>query len=541
MKRFFTACMLLLATIVTAQGHTLEDIDIQVVLSPNGDARITERRTMSVNSEGTEGYIVIGNLNGSRVDSLTVSDEAGRRFTTEEGDWDIHRSRSAKAHRCGIHHTGSGYELCWGLGETGLRIYTVSYSVSNLVKGYDDADGFNFMFVAEKMDPLPNHVKVTICRSDTVTFHSEDTKVWAFRYKGDVWVRDGNIVAETSEPFENRSALIVMAQFEKGVFEPADTRSGSFKEVKDRAREGSDYDEEEQEDYSWVWGLLAIIGLPALLALYSNYKTRQLRKRLLGDEKLLPWFRGVPVNGQLMRGNAIMNRLYGKSDSTGLMGAHILRLIYMRLITVTQVQNRRGRWEKVLQIAPYPEHGGLKSADERMNSWVHDLLYQAAGDDHILQPKELKKFIQKNAEDLQPMIKRMQEKADANSITPEEAQELVGMKRFLQEFTLTNERHVEEVNLWKEYLVFATLFGIADQVRKDMMAMCPEYAKMDEIAAAMLNRTDDALLYYALLNTGSQTSSFVSHELNRSSGGGGSASWGGGGGFSGGGSGGGAR
>ena len=62
--------------------------------------------------------------------------------------------------------------------------------------------------------------------------------------------------------------------------------------------------------------------------------------------------------------------------------------------------------------------------------------------------------------------------------------EVLGMKLFLEDFTLANERHATEVALWKDYLVFAELFGIAKQVRKDMKQINPEYLKMDEIYAS---------------------------------------------------------
>ena len=57
----------------------LKDLNILVVLSKNGDARITETRRMSIDSEGTECYIVIGNMNGSEVRDLEVSDETEKR------------------------------------------------------------------------------------------------------------------------------------------------------------------------------------------------------------------------------------------------------------------------------------------------------------------------------------------------------------------------------------------------------------------------------------------------------------------------------
>ena len=80
-----------------ARPH-LGNLDIRVELSPNGDARITETRQMSIDSEGTECYIVIGNLSGSEVRDLTVTDETGTVYENI-GEWVIDRSRSQKQNR----------------------------------------------------------------------------------------------------------------------------------------------------------------------------------------------------------------------------------------------------------------------------------------------------------------------------------------------------------------------------------------------------------------------------------------------------------
>ena len=113
----------LLSSATTLLGRPqLKNLDIQVVLAHNGDAYITETRTMDIDSEGTECYIVIGNLNGSEVRDLKVSDETGLDYVNL-GDWDIDESRSYKAGKCGIVNKRNGYELCWGLGDSGSRTY----------------------------------------------------------------------------------------------------------------------------------------------------------------------------------------------------------------------------------------------------------------------------------------------------------------------------------------------------------------------------------------------------------------------------------
>ena len=121
----------------------------------------------------------------------------------------------------------------------------------------------------------------------------------------------------------------------------------------------------------------------------------------------------------------------------------------------------------------------------------------------------------------------------------DDASKVFGLKKFLEDFTLANERHLSELGLWKDYLVYATLFGIADQVKADMKQINPEYMQMDQVIRNLTNNTVVPALYTSTF----ASISSVKHDMERSrdSGGGGSSSFGGGGGFSGGGSGGGVR
>ena len=140
MKRLRSKLLLLLLVAATSLSArpSLEKLNIQVVLSHNGDARITETRIMDIDDEGTECYIGLANMGGSEVRDLEVSDETGLRYENI-GSWDVDRSRSWKAGKCGIVYKGNGYEVCWGLGESGKRVYTTSYTITSLVHAYPDA------------------------------------------------------------------------------------------------------------------------------------------------------------------------------------------------------------------------------------------------------------------------------------------------------------------------------------------------------------------------------------------------------------------
>lgn len=51
-----------------------------------------------------------------------------------------------------------------------------------------------------------------------------------------------------------------------------------------------------------------------------------------------------------------------------------------------------------------------------------------------------------------------------------------GLKRYMEDFSLLNEREVPELVLWEKYLVYATAFGIADKVLAQLKVRYPQLA-----------------------------------------------------------------
>ena len=120
---------------------------------------------------------------------------------------------------------------------------------------------------------------------------------------------------------------------------------------------------------------------------------------------------------------------------------------------------------------------------------------------------------------------------------------VIELRNFLKDFTKIDERTVMETILWKEYLIYAQLFGIADKVSKQLQKLYP--AEMEEFSRSI--GTDYGTFMRTITYNNSMTSSAMLQAISKASGGsgwsggGGSSSFGGGGGFSGGGSGGGSR
>ena len=555
MKHLRSEMILLLMLLASATSlfarPTLTRLDIKVVLSRNGDARITETRQMTIDSEGTECYIGIGTPEGSEIRDLMVTDETGYEFENI-GSWDIDRSRSWKTGKCGIVMKHGGCELCWGLGDSGERTFITTYTYTNLVHAHSDYDAIRHVFLDEGVSPKPEEARLTIeAEEDSLRFTEDNCAIWGFRFGGEIaFTSKGTIESWNTEPFGRSGAMYIMVRFNKGLFEPAIQESETFEQKREQAFEGSDYyyndggDELSGEDI--FFGILFFLGmfvLPIVGGIWYFVYVWRARKKVNKD---LLWYRDIPLKGNLQAANDMLNAYkYFGADYNNLLSACILKLINMGSISIESRLNQKGKTEQNFVIHDLPD-----TADQPMLlRKVHNIFKLAAGSDTILEPKELKSFMHstKNEGITDSFISTLHTKTGISAYKDrlDEVRQVFGLKKFLKEFTLLDERGVGEVKLWKDYMIYATLFGIADQVIADMKKINPEYFNMDQVADQMANDMTLPMIRSTLLNS---TSRAVANkaareaQAHRVSGRGGHTSWGGGGGgFSGGGFGGGVR
>ena len=555
-KRLWLLAGLLAVTMMVSAGPVLRNLNIQVDLRDNGDAEIVETRQMSIDSQGTECYIVIDNLNGRDITDFYVTDEKGQQYVNV-GNWNVKQSREKKAGKCGIVRKSNGCELCWGLGQSGERVYIAHYVVTNMVLSYKESDGFNWMFVSREMSPSPQRVEIEIGASSLQSgLPEKSVGIWLFGNRdGSIHKMDGSVVA-TVMNMESDESVIVMMELEKGLLNPIKSENRSFKDVRKEAFEESDY-KEEKSGLKKAWDFLVnsfeyLIGgliclLLAIWGISSSVRLKRERKNLLNT---LEWYREVPANGNLRRARNLMGAFYmsnpiSRDDIINAMVLQLLRTNTLRIEVhhvdatgLKKVFGGEGKDMECIVIGDYDSSNRLLG-DSSLRK-LYDIIKESAGEDGILQPKELKKWMSRNPFEVQKFANSL----DSGSVSLKEAkrniddvQKVFGLKKFLEDFTLANERHLTEVSLWKDYLVYATLFGIADQVKADMNKINPEFMNLDIVTRNMTNKTVVPMFASGLCNNVSS----VMKDSSRSSGGGGRGSFGGGGGFSGGGSGGGVR
>ena len=120
----------------------------------------------------------------------------------------------------------------------------------------------------------------------------------------------------------------------------------------------------------------------------------------------------------------------------------------------------------------------------------------------------------------------------------DEKEQWIGLKNYMEDFSIMKEKEVPELILWEKYLVFATAFGIADKVLKQLKVVYPQLTDEN-----YLQNNGYSYLYF--MSHSNMTTNFVStlnnsisstySSINYSSGSGSGGGFSGGGGFGGGG------
>ena len=523
-------------------ANQVPEIDLEVALRDDGSAYVTQTWTAETD-EGTEFYLACNDSGYLTISDFSVSDENGPYELVDH--WDVDASFDEKAGRCGIVETDQGVELCWGITRYGPHRYAVEYVLHGLVGAYDDADGFHYRFV-DAMSTYPSDVNLTIRRQDGVPLTDEDCAYWAFGFDGELQLEDGAVHAWTDRALTGEENVTLLLRLNQGVLHPERTGDGTFAALKDRAMEGSDYDTEE-EPTTWVDWLITGVVMVAVVAVgFLLVSLAEKRRRAKANRKVkkADYFRDAPNRGNLN----VTYHLGVDCDvcrEGTLLGAYLLRL----LSTGCLESEETGGTEAVRMRLVHPPVGENTLFDDTL----YTILETAAGADGILQPGELGGYFQRNSKPLERFVASSREDAlralraggclkdgecrNEKSLTPagkEQLGEIMGLRRFLLDFSLIREREVRETVIWQDYMVYAVVMGIADKVMPQIRDLYPEMADQVDrytryIACAGYY---DRMMYRAYEQERERL------EAVRSAGHGGRSSFGGGGGFSGGGGGG---
>ena len=571
MRKFFKCFLLGLIFLFTislnkcVKANSINSISMDIYIDKNGDANITETWNCYSDS-GTEVYHPYYNLGNSQIINLSVKE--GSDYYSTISNWDTSADFSDKAYKCGINYIDNGVELCWGISDYGSHTYTVNYTITNFVSTLSDAQMVYWTLIPHDFSNRIDKTYIKIYAD----FDIPDTvDVWGYgNYGGTAYVYDGYIEMQSDGPLEKYEYMTILVKFPLGSFDSTNIIDNDFEYYYDMSKEGSTAYDSSSNNYStnffkdvflpiFLICFFVIIFIIIGLLIYGE-TTRYNFKLSKEEKKEAPYYRNIPCDEDIFRAYYVANRFKLFRNRTDILGAFILRWIKSGLVKMEKrIVGTIIKKEDYVIIFNTSGHTFSNKHEKK----IFNIMYKASKDG-ILERKEFKNWCSNNYstifnvfdditsdEEKRCINERLisidtvksfnllsRKEYNASDKLKEQAIQLAGFKRYLNDYTLISDREAIEVHLFEEYLIYAQMLGIAQKVAKQFKDLYPEI-----IEHSSFNSYNDFLFIYSYVNSGITAANTARMRAESySSGGGGFSSGGGGGGsFGGGGGGGGFR
>lgn len=569
MKKLFLILFLLLVPALNVYASSIDNIDMNIFVDDNGNATITEIWDAYVD-QGTEGWHPYYNTGNSVISDVSVLMD-GNNFNTV-GSWNETGSLSDKANKAGLYYPDDNeVDVVFGITSYGRHEYRVTYKISNFVSTTEDADMIYWNLFPKNFSAEPGNVSINIYSS----FKYEDSwDVWGYgKYGAPCYIYDGRIEMTSDGVISSDEYLTILAKFPKGTFKTSNVLDSDFNSYYEMAQDGAiNYNDKHS---AWdtvveviITGFMIFLSFIPFVILFivimvsSNNKKCDFSSTGNKVRKDVPNFREIPCNKDIFRAYWVACNYNLVKKKEDFLGTVLLKWIHDGNVRVEKIVKNGMFKEKVDDnIIFINSPVNTNQLEVRLYNYMYE-----ASKDGKLEANEFKKWCSRNYSKMfkwfddivEFQTKMLVNEGKAQYVEKrsckifkyhvyqiddsmmEEAEQLAGLKKFLKEFTLIKEREPIEVNLWNEYLMYAQIFGIADEVAKQFKKLYPEViTDMDRMGYSY----NDVLFIHTISYNGMKSASEArSRAESYSSGGGGFSSGGGGGGsFGGGGGGGGFR
>ena len=567
MKKILLIIILLFTSIMCVDATSISKIDMDIYVDNNGTATVTETWDANV-TQGTEGWHPYYNLGKSEIYDVKAWMDNHEYETVDY--WNEDASLSGKAYKAGLYSPKSNeIDVVFGVSSYGSHKYVVQYKISGFVSRTDDSDMIYWNLMPYDFSAAPDNVTIKIY-SDFK--YQDNWDVWGYGKIGaPCYIYDGRIEMTSDGVLDSSQYLTILAKFPKGTFSTNNVLEDEFAHYYNMAEEGATHYNDKNSFFDKFIDFISVFfaifvniivwgGVIAAAAM-STGKKNNLKFGTLGNKvkkDVLP-FREIPCNSDIYRAYWVASSYNLTKKKEDFLGAVILRWL----------QNGNVRIEKFTKKGLFKESTESNIIFEKrpdtieLECRLYDYMNTASGDgklesgefkkwcsshyskilnwfDNVLD-YEVKMLVNENKAS-QEIVGKIFKKTvynidDAMMI---EAEQMAGLKKFLKEFTLINEREPIEVKLWNEYLMYASIFGIADEVASQFKKLYPEVIQnMDSMGYDYT----DIYFIHSITRDGIKSANNAKQRAESySSGGGGFSSGGGGGGsFGGGGGGGGFR
>lgn len=204
----------------------------------------------------------------------------------------------------------------------------------------------------------------------------------------------------------------------------------------------------------------------------------------------VPLFRDIPCDGDIWYAYVLIKLNNFKFKNGNILGAVILKWIKNNKISV-----RKDMKKNVIDLTLNPEF------DDPFEEELFKMIYEAS-ENGILEIKEFGKWAKNYDMRFLGLFVRIEtaiinllkkETRIYHRITEDEcfcqyvmddtiyddSIKLYGFKKYLEDFSLMDNKEIKELHLWEDYLIFAALFGITDKVNKQLKELYPDIDEID--------------------------------------------------------------
>lgn len=510
---FCTFIMMFFVLINQVSANSIKSIDMDVYIDNNGNATVTEVWKANL-TQGTEGFRPYTKMDNSVISNFSVTDQTGTTYQSL-ATWNTSASFNSKAYKCGINTISNGVELCWGISNYGNNTYTLKYNISNFITQYTDTQGiyFNFLNLEQKV----SKAKITIHSNHK--FSLDNAKIWAFGNDGTINFVDGKIVLKSGGKLSPFQYMVGLVRFESNIFNTANTSSQSFDDIYDSAM-GTVSDYSFKSSFKLRVWLFLFVPYVVFFIFWRNkynrdnieYRPLDLGPKIKNNE--ITYYRDIPCEGDLCYAYWLMikyNILKEDDCKNGIVGAILLKWIKEGYIELSKTRGGLFNLKDnayAITFKNVDTHEFMEKNETE--KYLMRIFRNASGDNDILEAKEFEKWCKSNHHTMNrwfdmlindTSMKLQQKKLILENITTskklwktktivtkyvdasvrESALNLLGLKKFLLDYSLIPDRENVQVHILEDYLVFAQLLGIADKVEEQFSKLYPDFKEISKI------------------------------------------------------------
>ena len=537
-----------------ANANSISKITMDIFIEDNGDANVTEVWETTLN-QGTEGYRSYKNLGEKVITDFSVVDNTGKAYETVSS-WNSKNSFSQKAYKCGIKKSTGGIELCWGISEYGNKKYKLNYKINNFVVQYsDDIQGiyFNFLDIDQPVNEcyirIRSNTKLSLDNSRIWSFGYDGDSIFK---NGSIQFISNKSISKSQYivgliRFQEKIFNVNYKNNDKtfdDIYDSAmvEIENYSNKNTSELEQSINDFRKSMnnlkhvlKENFSTPKGIIKIaifllLNPITLIIIVIIFTVKMQKRRNINSSKInnaevvfspygkempdeIPMYRDIPCNKDIHRAYWVCYNydLANSSDlKKGFIGALFLKWIKDGSVKICKT--KKGLFS--LKDDNYAiDLRNVKYSNNQTEKALQKILLEAAGINKILEAKEFKKWSIKNNEILSFWFDSIIHKECENLYNEgllelkqqvgknkyyvskqlyDDAVNIKGLKKFLLDYSLINEKQAIEVHIWEEYLMFAHLMGIADKVQEQFRKLYPNIEKEIEynydIAEEVANR-----------------------------------------------------